>query len=130
MTTVPKLCTHCKLRVQELNRSWCGVCNTESVRRWLQADPVRAAANKAIRNNNSRCRRQGAVGSVGTYEWMAVLEQHGYACACCRTVTKLTIDHVKPLSRGGTNTIDNVQPLCRRCNMLKGTEEIDFRKQE
>ena len=31
----------------------------------------------------------------------------------------LTIDHIFPLSRGGVNTIDNLQGLCRNCNSIK-----------
>ncbi|MFQ9216093.1 MAG: HNH endonuclease [Mediterraneibacter gnavus] len=31
----------------------------------------------------------------------------------------LTIDHIFPLSRGGVNTIDNLQGLCRSCNSMK-----------
>ena len=33
-----------------------------------------------------------------------------------------SIDHIKPLSKGGTHTWDNVQLLCRRCNILKGAK--------
>ena len=32
----------------------------------------------------------------------------------------LTVDHVKPLSRGGEHTWDNVVAACRRCNHRKG----------
>jgi ATP-dependent helicase IRC3 len=31
-----------------------------------------------------------------------------------------TIDHVKALARGGTDTPDNFQLLCKRCNEIKG----------
>ena len=31
----------------------------------------------------------------------------------------LTIDHVVPLSRGGTNRRDNLTVACRRCNSRK-----------
>lgn len=32
------------------------------------------------------------------------------------------------MALGGTNTIDNIQPLCRRCNSLKHLKTIDFAK--
>lgn len=31
-----------------------------------------------------------------------------------------SIDHIKPLSKGGTHTWDNVQLMCRKCNAIKG----------
>jgi hypothetical protein len=38
-----------------------------------------------------------------------------------------SVDHVKPLSKGGTNTYDNLQLLCVNHNKAKGDEEIDYR---
>ena len=33
-----------------------------------------------------------------------------------------TIDHVKPLAKGGTHTWDNVKLCCKRCNEVKGVK--------
>lgn len=39
------------------------------------------------------------------------------------------IDHVIPISRGGVNSIDNLVPSCRSCNLSKGTMTLNnFRK--
>ena len=45
-----------------------------------------------------------------------------YVCAHpdCDLTTDLTIDHIVPLSRGGTDDIDNLQFLCRPHNSNKG----------
>jgi 5-methylcytosine-specific restriction endonuclease McrA len=42
-------------------------------------------------------------------------------CAYCSNVAT-TVDHVIPLSRGGTNFEGNLVPACRRCNSSKGTK--------
>lgn len=31
----------------------------------------------------------------------------------------MTIDHIIPKSKGGTNTIENLQPMCHTCNTKK-----------
>ncbi len=50
-----------------------------------------------------------------------------YVCANCGFKSKthefLQIDHIKPLSKGGLTTADNLQVLCRRCNAQKGDKE-------
>lgn len=69
---------------------------------------------------NTRSRRFGDIGRLGDDEWQMVLKSHNNACAICGAVENISIDHIVPLSKGGTNTIDNVQPLCRSCNSRKG----------
>lgn len=127
MSTLPKLCPRCKSRPKTPNRSYCRACEVKIVQAWFDADPVRAAARRAVRANNTRAKKAGAVGSIKTQEWLDLRAKHNNACACCGLVTHLTVDHVKPLAQGGTNTIDNVQPLCIRCNSLKHAREMDFR---
>jgi len=51
---------------------------------------------------------------------LAVLERDGYRCCHCPTQHDLTIDHIVPRSRGGTNEFANLQTLCRECNSRKG----------
>lgn len=46
-----------------------------------------------------------------------------YVCACCkeeyRTREFLQIDHILPMAKGGLTVEENLQVLCRRCNMQK-----------
>ncbi len=42
-----------------------------------------------------------------------------HCLGCWATDKKLTVDHIIPLSKGGTNFIYNIQPLCKSCNSKK-----------
>lgn len=44
-------------------------------------------------------------------------------CAYCGSVERLTIDHIKPYSKGGTHDISNLQCLCWPCNRQKSNKE-------
>lgn len=46
-------------------------------------------------------------------------------CLRCGASSRLTVDHVIPLSRGGTNDSANLQTLCRKCNASKGNRTCD-----
>ncbi len=80
------------------------------------------------RSQNYRARRRAAVGSLRAAEWLALVALHGGRCAYCGGVGSLQADHRTPLSRGGSNMIDNILPACARCNQRKHkmTEE-EFR---
>ena len=49
-----------------------------------------------------------------------VFERDAYRCLRCGTWLDLTIDHIVPRSRGGTDDLHNLQTLCRSCNSWKG----------
>ena len=51
----------------------------------------------------------------------AVFIRDGGQCLCCGITSGLEYDHIYPYSKGGQNTPDNLQLLCRSCNASKGT---------
>ena len=82
----------------------------------------------AIREHNRRARIKKNGGVFTKEEWENLLEKCGNKCLRCgKTGVKLEIDHVIPVALGGPNTIDNLQPLCRKCNSSKSKKHIDYR---
>lgn len=55
----------------------------------------------------------------------AIGERDGFKCKRCNKLRKLSIDHIFPLSLGGTNDLRNLQLLCQRCNSRKGARIDD-----
>jgi 5-methylcytosine-specific restriction endonuclease McrA len=63
-------------------------------------------------------------------EWQDLKAFYEYKCLCCgrrEPEIKLTRDHVIPLTKGGNDSIHNIQPLCARCNSKKNQRHIDYR---
>jgi len=50
----------------------------------------------------------------------ALLAEHADGCVFCGSHERLELDHKMPKSRGGPNTRENLQWLCRLCNAAKG----------
>ena len=55
-----------------------------------------------------------------------VFQRDGYRCRECGATnkqTRLHVDHIVPVARGGTNELSNLQTLCEECNRAKYTDE-------
>ncbi len=72
-----------------------------------------------------RARKAGAKGSHTYKEWEAKLEEFHHLCAYCSgqlnalSSKDITEDHIIPLTRGGSDYIENIVPACRSCNSKK-----------
>ncbi len=68
-------------------------------------------------------------GSHTDGEWEELKKKYNYTCLCCgksEPVIKLSKDHIIPVIKGGKNDIKNLQPLCRRCNSQKHTDDTNY----
>lgn len=55
-----------------------------------------------------------------------VLKRDDYRCVKCGVDSKsakLEVDHIKPVSKGGDNGLENLRTLCNRCNLGRGNRE-------
>lgn len=72
-----------------------------------------------------RARKLNAPGSHTAAEWRVLVDEYDGRCAYCGSAGKMTRDHVVPLSRGGSDDIDNIVPACPTCNSSKGDRTLD-----
>ena len=99
----------------------------ERRKRQIDASPNRNAVRRAM-HERRRARLLNARGSYTYVEWLGLVATHDGRCAYCGTRSTLDADHRVPLSRGGSNSIENILPACRSCNLRKHTlSEIEFR---
>lgn len=62
---------------------------------------------------------------MSTRKSLAVFAKDRYSCVTCGSRDDLCVDHIYPLSKGGSSDMSNLQTLCRPCNSRKGAKVID-----
>ena len=82
---------------------------------------IKAFAEKAV----------DASGIRAGIRWQ-VFERDNFKCVACGASQKdgaiLHVDHIIPRSKGGTDTMENYQTLCQKCNIGKSNKScLDLR---
>lgn len=92
--------------------------------RWARANKGHVAALA----RNRRAKLAGSGGHHTGQQWLDLIDACGKKCLRCSTQNEnLQADHIVPVACGGSNNIDNIQPLCQDCNMWKRTRIVDYR---
>lgn len=97
-------------RVQAVHKAWCK----------RNPDKIRLYNQKAKHRRRMLLENQPDVDMV---KWKETLILFDYKCLYCRAEAR-TLDHVVPVTRGGTNHHTNCVPACKRCNSSKGNKHL------
>jgi hypothetical protein len=101
-------------RIGDKNPAWKGgISNDRNYRSWSK-------------NKRNRIKR---IGNHTFGEWENLKIQYNFTCPSCHKSEpeiKLTEDHIIPLSKGGSDNIENIQPLCKSCNCRKNVKIIKY----
>jgi 5-methylcytosine-specific restriction endonuclease McrA len=102
----------------------------EKTKRWTRENAEAARTIARHKAHRRRARRADAKGDYTESQWQARLAYYGYRCYLCGVdwfsldSFDRTIDHVIPLSQGGTNWPANLRPACRSCNSSKDPRSV------
>lgn len=92
----------------------CGGSVMECIKKALEANGCLFPARRS---------GSGAKRKLPTKKVLAVARRHGFQCAYCSCELDeetFTVDHKVPVSKGGTDDLENLVPACRSCNSSKG----------
>src|SRR3990167_1960179 len=118
-------------QVGEKNHQWKGGLskNKEHLKnkhqKWKKENKDKVEFNERRR----RVAKKNNGGSHTLEQWQDLKEKYDYMCLCCKQkepFIKLSEDHIIPLSKGGSDNIENIQPLCTICNSRKHTRVFNY----
>ena len=89
----------------------------QKVREWQKNNPDRVQQHSARRR---AWKATAPINDFSAEQWQELLRAFENACAYCELKNlKLTVDHITPLSKGGSHTLHNIVPVCKSCNSTK-----------
>jgi 5-methylcytosine-specific restriction endonuclease McrA len=115
--------------IEKIRRNRRGKAAGPSNHSWKGGISLNPDYRRFIENRRRVAKRQNG-GTHSYADWEALKRRFNYTCLSCRRrepAITLSQDHVIPISRGGSDDISNIQPLCRRCNFVKQARTIDYR---
>ncbi len=140
---LPTSCFNMRMkRGKRVMRSQCRKCEAEYSKAWQKKNHKKWLEHKAKIRNEKRdiyrfyakraryiARSPNPHGRHSMADWESMKMKYGYMCLCCKKIEpeiRLTPDHIIPTSKGGSDSIENIQPLCVKCNQIKNNKIIQY----
>jgi 5-methylcytosine-specific restriction endonuclease McrA len=93
-------------------------------KRWLEANPFKRREHEAARRAKAGKSERYTATDVN----VLLIAQRSRCAYCGKSIRRgFHVDHIMPLSKGGSNGRKNIQLLCQRCNQTKHAQHpLDF----
>jgi hypothetical protein len=123
---IKRRCNSCEIEYQKSLVHICPICRKKIKSINYLCDDCNTNFNKneisRIYQNNQRTKLLNLPSTLNIYDWLNILEKYDYRCAYCGGKYEV-LEHIKPVSKGGGTTKNNVVPACNKCNnSLKGNK--------
>jgi len=94
----------------------------------IQMSDVTVTSNTPIRTDvpNTAVQRRLPSAHIHKHELFGKQEGRCKGCQLPQYFVNMTIDHITPQSKGGTDHIENLQLLCFHCNSTKGDRTMEY----
>lgn len=122
-----KPCMRGHLSVRRVKGCGCVQCQQVQKRTSPKNNPDRVKTNA----RNGKQKRKNVPGKHTAQDIAAIIKLQKGKCAYCKVKLgkKRHIDHIVPVSKGGTNDRQNLQITCIPCNLTKGARDPIFHAQ-
>jgi 5-methylcytosine-specific restriction endonuclease McrA len=120
-------------KMPQWKRTYRYIQGKERVEKWVEDNPDKARVIKKASNN----RRRNRVRIAGELNLSSIVLLENYNlqtfgndvfhCEYCNIQIEGTyhLDHIVPVSKGGTNEISNLAVSCPKCNLQKNARSLD-----
>jgi len=107
--------------------------NKEKKQKWYQSNKNKSIANnkkwresnpEKVLNANHLRRLRKLNNGLFLVTVKELNKLYNSSCFYCGSIKKIEMDHVVPLSRGGSHGIGNLVPACSKCNLSKGSKYL------
>ena len=95
-------------------------------------DASKNSREKSLANGRIRSIRLQAARSKGTHtegRWLGLVAAFQCRCVMCgdsMDARQIQKDHIVPIYQGGSDGMENLQPLCQPCNASKGADSFNW----
>ena len=115
--------------------------NSEKIKQWINNWHIKNPTKEAEYSSKKRALKRNTISEY--YSTKDILDLYGIVCHICNAEVDITasrvvgtegwekslhLDHVIPISKGGTDTLDNVKPSHALCNLIKGDKVNEWSK--
>lgn len=88
-----------------------------------QPQRFKTRLHQASETVNKQRQKEARRKALAKSKQLDVYKRDGFVCSWCGETDDLTIDHIIPVSKGGSDDPNNLRVLCRSCNCAKGDND-------